>query len=531
MTKPLPRPDVQINPRRLGPARLTAPERQALASVEDESLRKVLGEAFIQARSVQENFDEIREWFPVQPQDVADELREPGEPGPEGPEGKAPGFWVFPKSGFIVISNKKEGTGFPGEWTKIRTFTKAEIETYALGEGAILKYQCFIWSRRTEAGFGPEPIGCKLRLKGNKSGKVIAEAPASVEISTEIQKKEAEFYVGDIQLGDTFEPLEIPAEDTELFLEIEPSAGESYFGPISLKAKGHLEETIHFPTGRGEEGEPGEVGPAGEAGKTILNGEGPPTEEIGEDGDFYIDTTAWTIYGPKVEGAWGEPTPLAIGPEGRWASLRYRYLTDTEETEPAAGALKFDASGTSLRISETDADGGAIAAYLATWDDSTTTGTRGFLIVRKIGTPAIFATYKVKGALVDKGAWDTLPVELIAFGGVFANEDPISLEFYRTGDQGKEGATGAGLPVGSNLTRGVAKVKMKKGATISVGKSIAHLLGKTPATVNATFKTAMAGLTGLAASEYSETAFILIFQNSTPAVEEYEIEIAWTAVT
>lgn len=83
MTKPLPRSDVQIQARRLGPPRLTAPERQALASVEDPALRKVLGEAFITARGNQANFDEIRQWFPIQPEDLADSVRLP-ENGEDG---------------------------------------------------------------------------------------------------------------------------------------------------------------------------------------------------------------------------------------------------------------------------------------------------------------------------------------------------------------------------------------------------------------------------------------------------------------
>src|SRR5690606_7987996 len=58
-------------------------------------------------------------------------------------------------------------------------------------------------------------------------------------------------------------------------------------------------------------------GGGGEGGSasTILNGEGAPSSGLGEDGDFYIDTSAWDIYGPKTSGSWGSPTPL-IGPEG-----------------------------------------------------------------------------------------------------------------------------------------------------------------------------------------------------------------------
>jgi hypothetical protein len=71
----------------------------------------------------------------------------------------------------------------------------------------------------------------------------------------------------------------------------------------------------------GDVGPTGAVGPAGPQGvqgvpgKSVLNGTAPPTGGVGADGDFYIDTTADAIYGPKTAGAWGPPTSL-IGPQG-----------------------------------------------------------------------------------------------------------------------------------------------------------------------------------------------------------------------
>jgi len=48
---------------------------------------------------------------------------------------------------------------------------------------------------------------------------------------------------------------------------------------------------------------------------TILSGSGAPSGAVGADGDFYIDTTADAIYGPKTAGVWGSPTSLT-GPQG-----------------------------------------------------------------------------------------------------------------------------------------------------------------------------------------------------------------------
>jgi hypothetical protein len=56
-------------------------------------------------------------------------------------------------------------------------------------------------------------------------------------------------------------------------------------------------------------------GGGGGGGAAVLNGTSAPSGATGADGDFYIDTSAWTIYGPKASGAWGSATSL-IGPAG-----------------------------------------------------------------------------------------------------------------------------------------------------------------------------------------------------------------------
>jgi hypothetical protein len=53
----------------------------------------------------------------------------------------------------------------------------------------------------------------------------------------------------------------------------------------------------------------------GTPGRTILNGVGAPSEELGVDGDFYLDTSIMRLYGPKDENFWGTGTTL-VGPTG-----------------------------------------------------------------------------------------------------------------------------------------------------------------------------------------------------------------------
>jgi Collagen triple helix repeat (20 copies) len=65
----------------------------------------------------------------------------------------------------------------------------------------------------------------------------------------------------------------------------------------------------------GIQGSPGEAGAPGADGRAVLSGDGPPDQETGSDGDFYIDTDTFEIYGPKLAGAWSTGTSL-VGPQG-----------------------------------------------------------------------------------------------------------------------------------------------------------------------------------------------------------------------
>jgi hypothetical protein len=59
----------------------------------------------------------------------------------------------------------------------------------------------------------------------------------------------------------------------------------------------------------------GTPGAAGANGNTVLYGTGAPSAAVGNNGDFYIDTSANKIYGPKASGAWPSGTSL-VGPTG-----------------------------------------------------------------------------------------------------------------------------------------------------------------------------------------------------------------------
>jgi|GEM_PF-5111138 len=62
-------------------------------------------------------------------------------------------------------------------------------------------------------------------------------------------------------------------------------------------------------------------GADGADGRTLLHGPAAPVNELGNDGDFYIDTASHTLFGPKVDGTWGagvsiQGEPGDPGPKG-----------------------------------------------------------------------------------------------------------------------------------------------------------------------------------------------------------------------
>ena len=89
---------------------------------------------------------------------------------------------------------------------------------------------------------------------------------------------------------------------------------------------------------QGNPGSNGSDGAPGVDGKTILSGSGAPSGTLGVDGDFYVDTTAHAIYGPKASGAWGSGTSL-IGPTGNTGS------NGTNGTDGTNGATWRQGSG------------------------------------------------------------------------------------------------------------------------------------------------------------------------------------------
>jgi hypothetical protein len=192
----------------------------------------------------------------------------------------------------------------------------------------------------------------------------------------------------------------------------------------------------------GSPGSPGADGIDGIDGRTLLNGSGVPGGGTGSNGDFYIDTVADAIYGPKTAGVWGSPTNLIgpTGPTGRTGGIALTFDTGTS-AGGLSGELRFNnaaiASTTNLFVSETDADGASIEAVLG----SLTVGTQ--LMVTTANSTGNRVYFAVSGAIVDNGSNRTVPVTYQSHVGSFSDGTPIVLIVALRGSTGATGATGS----------------------------------------------------------------------------------------
>lgn len=88
------------------------------------------------------------------------------------------------------------------------------------------------------------------------------------------------------------------------------------------------------------------AGQAGRDGHTILNGIGAPASTLGTNGDFYIDTAVYDLYGPKTAGGWGSSISL-IGSESEALWLE---PDENGDLMPRSTGLEEDENGDLMPI-------------------------------------------------------------------------------------------------------------------------------------------------------------------------------------
>ena len=115
----------------------------------------------------------------------------------------------------------------------------------------------------------------------------------------------------------------------------------------------------------GPKGSKGEKGEQGADGSQILSGTGAPATTLGKVGDFYFDTSARAFYGPKTAAGWGTPIVLSgtgiDGVDGADGSQILSGAGAPATTLGKAGDFYFDTSARAIYGPKTTTWGTAIS--------------------------------------------------------------------------------------------------------------------------------------------------------------------------
>jgi hypothetical protein len=219
------------------------------------------------------------------------------------------------------------------------------------------------------------------------------------------------------------------------------------------------------PTGAGgptgPQGDVGPTGPQGEAGPTGPQGDVGPTGPQGIQGEQGVEglTGPQGPTGPQGDtgvtgatGPQGDTGPTGAtgpqGPEGSFggASFDYNYLTNTTESDPGSGNLKFNntlTTATALFIDILDINAVDVTNYLQTIDDSTST-IKGHFRVSETADPDNYVYYAINGPHAHDTGYFHVPIAYLS-GSVTSFPDglDVTITFVRTGDKGDTGPAGA----------------------------------------------------------------------------------------
>lgn len=100
----------------------------------------------------------------------------------------------------------------------------------------------------------------------------------------------------------------------------------------------------------GPTGPRGLQGSTGPRGNTVLHGTGAPTMSVGLLGDFFIDTAAMNLYGPKSTTSWGTPKTL-VGPRGPQGIQGIQGIQGPAGT---VANIPYGGSGSSTQVARAD---------------------------------------------------------------------------------------------------------------------------------------------------------------------------------
>ena len=165
---------------------------------------------------------------------------------------------------------------------------------------------------------------------------------------------------------------------------------------------------------------------------------------------------------------------VSSGEDGAIPGYFYKFDTNTADSDPGAGELKFNnatyASATRIYIDDLDANGVTTQADTATWGASTST-IKGSLHIVDINDSSTYARFKITAAVTDASGYNTITVVHLASNNTFSAADELSVTFIRAGDKGTTGDTGSTGDTGNTGSTGAAGTNSQLAMTWSSATS------------------------------------------------------------
>ena len=129
----------------------------------------------------------------------------------------------------------------------------------------------------------------------------------------------------------------------------------------------------------------------------------------------------------------------ASGNDGAIPGYEYTFDTNTADSDPGAGDVKFNnatyASVTRIYIDDADANGVTTQADTLTWGASDSV-IKGFIHISDTNDHSTYARFKVTAAVTDASGYNTITVVHLASNNTFSASDNLSVHFTRNGDFG-----------------------------------------------------------------------------------------------
>ena len=252
------------------------------------------------------------------------------------------------------------------------------------------------------------------------------------------------------------------------------------------KTAGTWAQVFSMQTGpQGPKGDKGDTGMTGANGKTILSGTSNPSNSTGTNGDLYLNTNTYQLFGPKTAGVWGSGTSIIgltgeqgdAGPAGASGATGAGVATGgtTGQVLSKVSGDDFDTEW----VDQTGGGGGSNAveitfgSILAFDNDkymsTNQTGAIAFTLagsgnilgktisVKIIGDSVHTITFDTAFKILS-GAIDNTKTNYLYFNYVAADEVRVTISF----EGGTSGGGGTGNLVGGDLASG--KVLIGDGA-------------------------------------------------------------------